>query len=62
LIALTVIGGKSVPCCEKTSVWRPEIGPKHFDKFKLGPGSKSGTPEIPGPTYNSAFRFKIKKS
>ena len=42
----------------KTCVCRPEIGPKHFDKFKPEPGPKPGSnparPEKPGPTYNSA--------
>jgi len=38
---------------KKTCVWRPEIGPKHFDEHKPEPGPNPGRPEKPGPTYNS---------
>jgi len=36
---------------KKKFVSRPEIGPKHFEKFNPNPAR----PEKPSPTYNSAI-------
>ena len=39
---------------------RPEIGPKHFDKFKPEPVPNPARPEKPCPTYKSALHRPIR--